>query len=47
MATQTELHQPWLGEAAPDFTLDGSDGQRYSLADFRGKLVVIHFGTSW
>ena len=26
---------------APDFTLPGSDGQSYTLADFRGKQAVV------
>jgi peroxiredoxin Q/BCP len=29
------------GDAAPDFTLPGSDGKIYSLADFRGKQAVV------
>ncbi len=29
---------------AQDFQLTGHDGKRYSLADFRGKAVVIFFG---
>jgi peroxiredoxin Q/BCP len=30
------------GDLAPDFTLPGSDGRTYSLADYRGvKPVVI------
>ena len=30
------------GDLAPDFTLPGSDGKTYSLADYRGvKPVVI------
>lgn len=32
-----------VGELAPDFTLPGSDGQQYSLADLRGQHVVIAF----
>lgn len=47
MATVTELPQPMIGELAPEFTLEGIDGDRYALTDLRGKLVVIHFGTSW
>lgn len=47
MTTVTELAQPMLGEFAPDLTLEGLDGRPYSLADYRGKLIVIHFGTSW
>jgi peroxiredoxin Q/BCP len=30
-----------VGDAAPDFTLQGSDGKTYSLADFRGKKAVV------
>jgi thioredoxin-dependent peroxiredoxin len=29
------------GDAAPDFTLPGSDGKTYKLADFRGKQAVV------
>ena len=30
-----------VGDMAPDFTLTGSDGKTYSLADFRGKKPVV------
>jgi thioredoxin-dependent peroxiredoxin len=29
------------GDAAPDFSLPGSDGKTYRLADFRGKQAVV------
>jgi peroxiredoxin Q/BCP len=29
------------GDTAPDFTLKGSDGKTYSLADYRGKKAVV------
>ena len=29
------------GDTAPDFTLPGSDGRTYHLADFRGKQAVV------
>jgi len=29
------------GDRAPDFTLPGSDGRTYSLADFAGRAVVV------
>ncbi len=32
-----------VGDAAPDFTLPGSDGQSYTLSDLRGQHVVIAF----
>lgn len=38
---------PMLGEAAPFFELKGLDGKTYSLADSKGKYVVIHFATTW
>ena len=30
-----------IGDKAPDFTLKGSDGKTYSLADLKGKTVVL------
>ena len=30
-----------VGDAAPDWTLPGSDGQLHSLADLRGQHVVV------
>jgi len=30
-----------VGDLAPDFSLPGSDGQTYSLADLKGKTVVL------
>ena len=34
---------PKVGEPAPGFTLNGSDGKAYSLADFKGKYVVLEW----
>lgn len=34
---------PGVGDAAPEWTLPGSDGQSYTLADLRGQHVVIAF----
>jgi cytochrome oxidase Cu insertion factor (SCO1/SenC/PrrC family) len=34
---------PGEGATAPNWTLQGSDGNQYSLTDFRGKHVVIAF----
>ena len=31
---------------APDFSLQGLDGETYTLSDFRGKVVVIEAGSS-
>jgi thioredoxin-dependent peroxiredoxin len=30
-----------VGDAAPQFSLPGSDGRTYRLQDFRGKQVVV------
>ena len=30
-----------VGDPAPPFTLIGSDGRTYQLADYRGKQVVV------
>jgi peroxiredoxin Q/BCP len=30
-----------VGDTAPDFSLPGSDGKTYSLADFKGKQAVV------
>ena len=34
---------PSVGDPAPDWTLQGSDGQQHSLSALRGKHVVIAF----
>lgn len=41
--TQMVPGQPELkvGDAAPDFTLQASDGKTYSLSKLRGKAVVL------
>ena len=30
-----------VGDDAPDFSLQGSDGKTYTLADFKGKQAVV------
>ena len=30
-----------VGDKAPDFTLQGSDGKTYSLSDLKGRTVVL------
>jgi peroxiredoxin Q/BCP len=34
---------PAVGSAAPPFTLTNNEGQKTSLADYRGKWVVLYF----
>ena len=37
----------WIGKEAPAFRLTSVDGKEVALSDYRGKLVVLHFGASW
>jgi peroxiredoxin len=39
--------EPKVGDPAPDFTLTEMDGTKVSLADLRGKVVVINFWATW
>jgi thioredoxin-dependent peroxiredoxin len=38
VATEEQLK---VGDAAPDFTMRGSDGKTYRLADYRGRQAVV------
>jgi len=38
---------PLLGKPAPDFTLRDLAGRRVSLADYRGKAVLLNFWATW
>ncbi|RME99523.1 MAG: hypothetical protein D6768_14895 [Chloroflexi bacterium] len=35
------------GQPAPDFTLAGLDGRPVSLADYRGRVVLVNFWATW
>ena len=37
------MSRPRTGDAAPDFTLQASDGQAYTLSALRGRPVVLNF----
>jgi thioredoxin-dependent peroxiredoxin len=41
LAAQGPAASPKVGDQAPDFTLQGSDGKTHSLADYRGKQAVV------
>ena len=36
-----------IGKPAPVFTLQAPDGQSVSLADFKGKVVLLKLATTW
>ena len=38
---------PKLGEMVPAFTLPKDDGKVVTLADFRGKILVLNFWATW
>jgi peroxiredoxin len=39
--------QPMIGQPAPSFELKSLEGNNYSLAQLKGKVVLIHFATTW
>jgi peroxiredoxin Q/BCP len=40
-ASGEESQAPDVGDIAPAFSLQGSDGQTYELAEFKGKKAVV------
>lgn len=38
---------PQMGFSAPDFTLDVLDGEKLTLSDLRGKVVLVNLWASW
>jgi cytochrome c biogenesis protein CcmG/thiol:disulfide interchange protein DsbE len=38
---------PLLDRPAPDFSLSDLEGRRISLADYRGRPVIVNFWASW
>jgi thioredoxin-dependent peroxiredoxin len=41
LADSASAADPMVGDDAPPFTLQGSDGKTYSLSDFKGKKAVV------
>ena len=46
-ALQGQEIQHMIGQTAPAFTLTDLGGKSFSLADSKGKFVVIHIATTW
>lgn len=44
---ETSQHIIDIGEEAPDFTLEDLDGNKVSLKDYRGKIVLLNFWATW
>src|SRR3974390_64998 len=42
-----KLQPPASGNAAPDFTVTDLTGKKLSLADYRGKVVLLDFWATW
>lgn len=54
VAVEATINQPdsvgyivRLGEVAPDFEMELTDGQKVKLSDLRGKVVMLQFTASW
>lgn len=43
IAAGTAFADPQVGQAAPDFTLNDSNGNAHKLSDFKGKFVVLEW----
>lgn len=39
--------RPEIGKMVPDFSFTAKDGKTYTLADFKGRGILIHFWASW
>lgn len=47
-ADEPTANHPWIGQEAPAFELESTEGEAIALSRFRGeKFVVIHFAASW
>lgn len=44
---KTDVSKLMINEAAPNFTVTDVDGKKVSLADFKGKTIVLDFWATW
>jgi peroxiredoxin len=36
-----------IGKEAPDISGEDSDGKKFKLSDYRGKVIVLDFWAKW
>lgn len=41
------VFESWTGKSAPDFTVDGTDGQVHKLSDYHGRNLLVVFWATW
>lgn len=47
IAATPAIAQPHTGFAAPNFTLTSTAGKTFTLADLKGKVVLVNFWATW
>src|SRR5581483_9636423 len=47
VAATPSIAQPHTGFAAPNFTLASTIGETFTLADLKGKVVLVNFWATW
>lgn len=47
LVRMAKLKSVQVGQMAPAFTIDGIDGNKINLSDFKGKYVLLDFWASW
>ncbi len=47
IAATPSIAQPHTGFAAPNFTLTSTAGETFTLADWKGKVVLLNFWATW
>ena len=43
VSAENAVNEAAVGKMAPNFTLQGADGKEHSLADFKGKFIVLEW----